>query len=70
MVLLSFFNQRGAYEKGIIPSNKEGKFYPNDPVKRSDMAILLASAFSMVDEELIPFNDITVSSKSFSSGVL
>ncbi|KAA0944287.1 hypothetical protein FQ087_19445 [Sporosarcina sp. ANT_H38] len=58
---------QSAYEKGIVPSNKEGKFYPNDPVKRSDMAILLASAFSMVDEELIPFNDITVSSKAFSS---
>ena len=58
---------QSAYEKGIIPSTKEGKFYPNEPVKRSDMAIFLASAFSMVDEELVPFKDITVSSDAFSS---
>ncbi len=58
---------QSAYEKGIIPSNKDGKFYPNEPVKRSDMAIFLASAFSMVDEELVPFKDITVSSEAFSS---
>ncbi len=58
---------QSAYEKGIIPSNKEGKFYPDEPVKRSDMAIFLASAFSMVDEELVPFKDVTVSSEAFSS---
>ncbi|WP_186667815.1 S-layer homology domain-containing protein [Sporosarcina sp. BP05] len=58
---------QSAYEKGIITSNTGGKFNPNEPVKRSDMAIFLANAFSMVDEEVVPFNDVTISSDAYSA---
>lgn len=58
---------QSAYEKGIITKSKDGKFNPNEPVKRSDMAIFLANAFSMVDEEVVPFNDVTISSDAFSA---
>jgi len=58
---------QSAYEKGIITKSKDGKFYPSEPVKRSDMAIFLASAFSMVDEEVVPFSDVAVSSNAYSA---
>jgi hypothetical protein len=49
---------RLATEKGFIVKN--GVPRPNDPVKRSDMALYLSKAFSMTDEEL-PFTDMNVS---------
>lgn len=47
-------------EKGIISGYGDGRFGPNDPIKRGQMASILVKAFNLPREELYnhPFKDI------------
>ncbi len=56
-----------AYENNIIQGFPDGTFRPDEIVTREQMAIFLARAFDLTEEEVVPFNDISVQMKSFSS---
>ncbi|MFJ7825452.1 S-layer homology domain-containing protein [Psychrobacillus sp. NPDC096623] len=58
---------QSAYDAGIINGYTKTTFGIDDPIKRGDMASLLARAFKLVDEEVIPFEDVAISSSAYSS---
>ncbi|MFC6040352.1 S-layer homology domain-containing protein [Paenisporosarcina macmurdoensis] len=52
---------------GILSGTTDGKFLPKKPVTRGEMAIFIARAFELTDEELISFTDVGISKTSYSS---
>lgn len=58
---------QSAFDAGIINGFTKTRFGIDEPIKRGDMASLLARAFKLVDEEVIPFEDVAISSSAYSS---
>lgn len=48
------------YNKGVIKGREEGRFYPNDSVKREEFVKMLMAAFDLelVDDSELPFSDV------------
>ncbi|EPD50152.1 hypothetical protein HMPREF1210_03001 [Paenisporosarcina sp. HGH0030] len=55
-----------AAEEGIIQGSN-GKFNPYATVDRGQMALMIARAFKLKDEEVISFSDISINTKSYSA---
>jgi hypothetical protein len=58
---------QSAADRGIIQGYTDGTFGLNDSVKRGEMAIFIARAFELTDEEVISFTDVAISSPFYSS---
>ncbi|MCM3744113.1 S-layer homology domain-containing protein [Sporosarcina luteola] len=58
---------QAATEAGIIKGYSADKFEPNKKVSRGEMAIFLARAFKLTDEEQMTFTDVPLGSQSYSS---
>lgn len=58
---------QSAADRGIIQGYTDGKFGLNDYVKRGEMAIFIARAFKLTDEEVTSFSDVSISSPFYSS---
>ena len=58
---------QSAVDAGIINGFTKTRFGIDEPIKRGDMAALLARAFKLVDDEVIPFEDVAISSSAYSS---
>lgn len=58
---------QSAYDAGIINGFTKTTFGIAEPIKRGDMASLLARAFKLTDDEVIPFEDVAISSSAYSS---
>ena len=56
-----------AYENGIISGYTDGLFKPGNPVTRGEMAIFIARAYDLTEEELVPFSDVSLSMSAYSS---
>jgi hypothetical protein len=56
-----------AYENNIISGFPNGEFRPDQNVTRGEMAIFIARAYSLSEEEVVPFSDVSVNMSSFSS---
>lgn len=52
-------------EKGIISGFADGHFYPNREVTRAEMAILLAKAFELKEQNYFAFTDVSNTMKSY-----
>lgn len=52
---------------GIIQGYGDGTFGPGKPVTRGDMAIFLARAFKLTEEEALPFSDVPIRSTAYAS---
>lgn len=50
-----------AYELGYIKGVGNGKFRPNDPIKRGDMALVLKAAFELTGTQQTSFTDVPTS---------
>jgi len=42
-----------AFEAGLIKGRNDGKFYPNEKIKRKDMAVMINNALKFADKEII-----------------
>ncbi len=51
--------------KGIISGFSDGNFYPNREVTRAEMAILLAKAFELTEQNYFSFTDVSNSMRSY-----
>lgn len=58
---------QSAADLGIIQGYTNRKFKPDEPVNRGEMAIFIARAFKLNDDEVISFSDVPISSSSYSS---
>lgn len=58
---------QSANDAGIIQGYTDGSFGPDKIVTRGEMAIFLARAFDMTDEEPMPFKDVSISSAGYAS---
>ena len=58
---------QSAADQGIIKGYTDGTFKPDALVNRGEMAIFIARAFKLTDEEVISFSDVSISSSSYSS---
>ncbi|SDM35313.1 Transglycosylase SLT domain-containing protein [Psychrobacillus sp. OK028] len=58
---------QSAFEAGIINGKTKTTFGIDEPITRGDMASLIARAFKLVDEEVVPFEDVAISSSAYSS---
>ncbi|MGB3260448.1 S-layer homology domain-containing protein [Paenisporosarcina sp.] len=56
-----------AAKEKIIQGNTDGSFDSDSAVKRGDMAMFIARAFKMTDEELISFSDVSIDKRSYSA---
>ncbi|MHC8514331.1 S-layer homology domain-containing protein [Sporosarcina sp. ITBMC105] len=56
---------QSANDAGIIQGYTDGSFGPDKIVTRGEMAIFLARAFDMTDEEPMPFKDVSISSAGY-----
>ncbi|MBW3110239.1 S-layer homology domain-containing protein [Bacillus sp. MCCB 382] len=56
-----------AYENGIISGFGDNTFRPDEPVTRGQMAIMIARAFEIKDEAIVPFNDVSIHMKAYRS---
>ena len=56
-----------AYENNIISGYPNGEFRPDSYVTRGEMAIFIARAYSLSEEEVVPFSDVSVNMSAFSS---
>lgn len=57
---------QSAADLGIIQGSN-GKFNPYATVDRGQMALMIARAFKLKDEEVISFSDISINTKSYSA---
>lgn len=51
----------------IIKGYTDGRFHPDEPVTRGQMAIFIARAFKLTEEEAISFSDVPIDKSSYSS---
>ena len=58
---------QSAASAGILSGTTDGKFLPKKPVTRGEMAIFIARAFELTNEEVISFTDVPISKSSYSS---
>lgn len=58
---------QSAASAGILSGYHDGKFMPKKTVTRGEMAIFIAKAFKLTDEEVISFTDVPISKSSYSS---
>ena len=56
-----------AAELEIIKGKEDGSFDSDEEVSRGDMAMFIARAFKMTEEEVISFSDVSLSSRSYSA---
>ncbi|MFC4409605.1 S-layer homology domain-containing protein [Chungangia koreensis] len=58
---------QSANDRGILQGYGNGIFKPNKVVNRGEMAIFIARAFNLQDEEVIAFKDVSIKQVSYSS---
>jgi S-layer homology domain/Transglycosylase SLT domain len=56
-----------AYENKIISGYPNGEFRPDKYVTRGEMAIFIARAYSLTEEEVVPFSDVSINMSAFSA---
>ncbi|WP_370221668.1 S-layer homology domain-containing protein [Cytobacillus sp.] len=56
-----------AYENKIISGYPNGEFRPDKYVTRGEMAIFIARAYALTEEEVVPFSDVSINMNAFSA---
>lgn len=56
-----------AYENNIISGYPNGEFRPGQYVTRGEMAIFIARAYALTEEEIVPFSDVSINMSAFSA---
>ncbi|WP_404356415.1 S-layer homology domain-containing protein [Cytobacillus firmus] len=56
-----------AYENKIISGYPNGTFRPDNYVTRGEMAIFIARAYELTEEEVVPFSDVSINMSAFSA---